>query len=72
MVRPVVVRGLLALVVALALTGFFVHHSACVAGEESAAGSPVEKLFTVESRSTLPTADEIDASEPSASPALTR
>ena len=72
MLRPLLVRTLLILLLAAGLTGFLLHRSACLAHERPLARIPMESLITLELGPGLPSAEEIEASEPAASPALTR
>lgn len=72
MLRPLLVRSLLAVFFALGIAGFFLHHSACVAQERPLARIPVESLITPELGPGLPSTDEVEGSEPAASPTLTR
>jgi hypothetical protein len=72
MLRPLLVRSVLGGALVLAVAGFFLHHSACVAHERPLTRIPMENLINPELGSGLPSAEEIEASEPAASPALTR
>jgi hypothetical protein len=72
MLRPLLVRSILAIVLALGVAGVLLHHSACVAHEHPLARIPMENLINPELGPGLPSADEIETSEPAASPALTR
>ena len=72
MLRPLLVRTVLALLLAVGLSGFLLHHSACTAQERPLARIPLENIITPELDPGLPSTEEVEPSEPAASPALTR
>ena len=72
MVRRLLARSVVVVVLALGLTGLLLRHSACVAHERPLTRISGEGSITPGLAPGLPGVDEIEASESTARPALTR
>jgi hypothetical protein len=72
MLRPLLIRSVVALLLAFGVAALFLHRSACVAQERPLARIPMEGLINPELGPGLPSAEEIEVSKPLGRPVLTR